>query len=243
MPNRTALVIESQQNKGVGAAVSRRLARDNYKCLCGIDEEELEEIRQKEEENVRSKLEQVDVSLDDRSSIITTVGEIAAQYGGIELLVINANTEIRRSLSEIKPNDWSKVIHQNLLGPFYAMQELVPHMKSSRNRRIVLVLPGRTPEKDAGDELLSAASKGALNGIINSLSRQIYPQISLNAVLPGHVIEGTDETTVRTREQTNDPYKRRLKPQDVAEAVHYLARRTNKVTGQVLSLDSNRELP
>jgi NAD(P)-dependent dehydrogenase (short-subunit alcohol dehydrogenase family) len=243
MPNRTAVVLESQQNKGVGLAISRMLARDGYKCLSGIDEEELENTHDRVDPDVRSQIEQVDISLDDRSSIITSVGEIAAEYGAIELLVINANTEIRRSLSEIEPNDWSRVIHENLLGPFYAMQELVPHMKSSRNRRIILVLPGRSPEKDAGDELLSAASKGALNGIINSLSRQIYPQISLNAVLPGHVIEGADETTVRTREQTNDPYKRRLKPQDVAEAVHYLARRTNKVTGQVLSLDSNRELP
>ncbi len=243
MPKRTAVVLESTSNKGVGAAVCRLLARDDYKCLGGVNEEQLAELREKEEPEVAKHIERIDVSLDDRSSIITGVGNIAAQYGSVELLVINANDHTRQTLPDIEPNDWSKILHNNLLGPFYAIQELVPHMKGSRNRRIILILPGRSPEKDSDNELLTSATKGALHGLINSLANQIYPEISLNAVLPGHLVESASGTTVRTRGQTSDPYRRRLKPEDVAEAVHYLTRRTNKVTGQVLSLDSNRELP
>lgn len=241
MPRQTAVVLESDSSKGIGSAITRLLVRNEFKCLCGFEAQQVEKLKAREDSSVRDLISHVDLSLDDRGSIITGVSDIAAEYGTVELLVIHGNNRIEKSISEVSPEDWDTTLQQNLLGPFYALQELAPHMKGNRNRQIILVLPGGGGNVREKQDHLPAVSSDALKRLVETSAQELFPEITVNAVRPGSVSRRAGDTKVRTRKELEDPYKRRLHPEDVAEAVLYLSRRSNKISGKTLSLETGMQ--
>ncbi len=241
MPKQTAVVLESRSGKGIAPAVTRLLVRNEFKCLCGFDSTRVETLKQKEDGSLEDQITHIDLSLEDRSSIITSVSDIAAEYGTVELLVIHANSRIEKSISEVVPDDWSTTLTQNLLGPFYALQELAPHMKGNRNRQVIVILPGGGTNIRENQDHLPAVSSRALQRLVETTSQELFPEITVNAVRPGKVSERAGDTKVRTRRELEDPYRRPLHPEDVAEAVLYLTRRSNKISGKTLSLETGMQ--
>ena len=87
-----------------------------------------------------------------------------------------------------------------------------------------------------------AASKGALETITRQLAVQLAPSVRVNAVAPGAVLapEGWPDAARRRYEETT-PLRRLGTPDDVAQAVVYLAS-APYVTGHVLFVDGGRHL-
>jgi len=218
--------------------VTRLLVRNEFKCLCGFDEEQVQKLKRKEDADVEEHIEKIDISLDDRNSIITGVSEIAAEYGTVELLVINGNNRVKKPISEVNPGDWNTSISRNMLGPFYAIQEMAPHMRGDRNRQIIVILPGGGSNVREDHDLLPAVSGEALKRLVETAAQELFPEITVNAVQPGTISKRAGDTKVRTRRNLQDAYRRKLHPEDVAEAVLYLTQRSNKVTGKTISLQT-----
>ncbi len=238
MPKQTAVVLESDSTKGIAAAVTRLLVRSEYKCLCGFDQDQVKDLKSREDPEVEEQIYHTEMTLDDRRSLISGVSDIAAEYGTVELLVIHGNSAVEKPISEVNSGDWDTVLDRNVLGPFFAIQELVPHMKGDRNRQIIVILPGGGSNVRENHDLLPAVTNDALKRLVETSAQELFPEITVNAVQPGSVSKRAGETKVRTRQHLEDPYKRPLRPEDVAEAVLYLARRSNKVSGKTLSLDT-----
>ena len=78
-----------------------------------------------------------------------------------------------------------------------------------------------------------AASKGALVALTHALAISLGPKIRVNAIAPGWISDGEDLRPVDHRQH---PVGRVGRPDDIAEAVLYLAD-AGFVTGQVLSVD------
>ncbi|MBI2768031.1 MAG: SDR family oxidoreductase [Burkholderiales bacterium] len=113
---------------------------------------------------------------------------IEKQYGRADILVNNAaifSTIQMRPFEEIPLDEWSRVLHVNVTGPFLMARSIAPLMRRKKWGRIINVssaaaLMGRA------NYLHYTTSKAAVIGMTRSMARELGPDgITVNAVLPG----------------------------------------------------------
>ena len=97
-----------------------------------------------------------------------------------------------------------------------------------------------------GSSIAYCASKGALNTLTKSLARALAPRIRVNAVCPGPIdtrwlrsVMSEEQLYARTADY---PLPRPAQPDDIADAVIYLATGTTLTTGQLLVVDGGRTM-
>jgi 3-oxoacyl-[acyl-carrier protein] reductase len=161
--------------------------------------------------------------------------------GGFDILVNNAgitrdNLSFRMSLE-----DWEQVLAVNLTAAFLIARTVARDMIRRRSGAIinmssVVGLHGN------GGQVNYAASKAGLIGLTKSLAQETAGRgVRVNAVAPGFIVSDmTNALPEAVREKMLDhiPLKRMGNPEDVAEAVLFLASpRGSYITGQVLAVD------
>jgi len=130
-----------------------------------------------------AKVFQADVSREDDVSRLER--EVAAAYGGIQILINNAGINVRKSITEFTLDEWNSVINTNLTSVFLMCRSFVPHMKGTGYGRILnmtsimswVSLPGRAAY---------SSSKSALLGLTRALALELAPDaITVNGISPG----------------------------------------------------------
>jgi 3-oxoacyl-[acyl-carrier protein] reductase len=183
----------------------------------------------------------VRADLADPEAIRAMVDQVAAGFGGIDVLVNNAGVVRDNLLAMLDDDDIRTVLDTNVGGVFNVTRAVVPHMISKRAGRIVN-LGSVAGEKGGRGQTNYAASKGAINAFTRALAVELASRkITVNCVAPG-VIE--TEMSQQVRELAGDEIKERIllrrygQPQDIAHAVWFLASDfSNYITGQVLHVD------
>jgi 3-oxoacyl-[acyl-carrier protein] reductase len=95
-----------------------------------------------------------------------------------------------------------------------------------------------------GSSIPYAASKAALNAVTKSLARAFAPRVRVNAVAPGPVLTRwlADHMDLVERALPGTPLGRAADPDDIADAVDFLALGTSLMTGQVVVVDGGRTM-
>jgi len=168
------------------------------------------------------------------------IADVTAQFGALDLLVNSAAIMRRLALDEVTSADWDETFALNARAPFFLSLAAARAM-GERGGAIVNIADHLAHESWP---LLvpHAASKGALETITRQLAVQLAPRVRVNAVVPGAVLppEGWPEAARRKFEEQT-PLQRLGSPDDVAQAVVYLAS-ARYVTGHLLFVDGGRHL-
>ena len=98
--------------------------------------------------------------------------------------------------------------------------------------------------KGVANYSIYSAAKAGLEAITKGLARELAPEIKVNAIAPGAMLEPPDVTW--TEEQKNKvidtiPLKRMGSEKDIAETVKFLAV-SEYITGQIIKVDGGRSL-
>jgi len=133
-------------------------------------------------------------------------------------------------ISELSLEVWRKVIDSHLTGAFLMTRSAVPLMGEGAS--IVNMASTRAFMSEPQTEAY-AASKGGLVALTHALAVSLGPKIRVNAIAPGWI---SGEEDLRPVDHQQHPAGRVGRPQDVADAVLYLAS-AGFMTGQVLVLD------
>lgn len=167
-------------------------------------------------------------------SIEATVAEVAKRFGRLDLLVNNAGMFETAVLQDINVAQWDAMFETNTRGPFLMAKAAYPHLKDSRGRIINIgSLGGLHPWPTHGHY---CTSKAALHMLTQTMSKAFAPEISVNCVAPGMIVNGeVDEDYEHFALKT--PMKRNGTPEDVAAAVMFFAAGPHFITGQILSVD------
>lgn len=228
--------------RGIGAAIAFTLAREGADLVVtDVDLEGVQRVAQDIEKlGRRARAVQADVS--QREAVQRLVGEAVSVFGTIDILVNNAGIISRGTFVEHSPQDWERVLSVNLGGTFNCSQEVVPHMIKQGGGKIVNISSIAGKVGDLASAPAYGSSKGAINAFTKSLARELAPHnINVNAVAP-HAIETemSREWPDEKRRQIIEtiPLKRLGKPEDVAEAVAFLASdAANFITGEILDVN------
>jgi 3-oxoacyl-[acyl-carrier protein] reductase len=231
---------------GIGRAVAVRLAQRglavavNYSRSEAEAQETLAEVKC---QGVPGILCRCNVA--DDAGVRAMVGRCRDELGGLDVLVNNAGTTRfinHTDLEAVTDEVWDEILGVNLKGTFYCCRAALPLLQERRGA-IVNVTSVAGLQGD-GSSIPYAASKAAGNCLTKSLARAFAPEVRVNAVAPGPVqtrwLAGHQERVERYLQLA--PMRRAATPDQVAEAVVFLALEASLMTGQVLVVDGGRTM-
>jgi 3-oxoacyl-[acyl-carrier protein] reductase len=184
----------------------------------------------------------VETDIASEASILRLYDVVARSFGRLDILVNNAGIYKLTPFADISAGEWDQIMTVNLRGTFLMCREAFKVMRGQKSGKIVTIasVAGKTGGVNAGAHY--AASKAAVICLTKSLAGQAAPyRINVNAVSPGPT---QTDLTAAWGEATNAalaaniPWKEYAAPQDVADAVAFLASaRARYITGEVLDVN------
>ena len=181
-------------------------------------------------------------NLDIKEDVQKILSEVSETFPSIDVLVNNASTFYPTPIDEISEDHWEKLIGSNLKGPLFLIQGLKEKLKRSNGSIINITDTNLT--KGVANYSIYSAAKAGLEAVTKGLARELAPEIKVNAIAPGAMLEPPDVTW--TEEQKNKviesiPLKRMGSEKDIANAVKFLAN-SEYITGQIIKVDGGRSL-
>ena len=230
---RTAVVTGA--SRGIGAAVARRLAEDGVTVFGTATRPESAEAIAEALAAHGGRGLVLDQSDPD------SVASLVASTGPVDILVNNAGVTADGLLLRMKDEQWDAVMETNLGGVFRLCRAYTRGMMKARWGRIVNLGSVVASMGNPGQANYCAAKAG-LEGLTRSLAQELGSRgITVNVVAPGFIdTDMTRELGEEVRDQLSAriPAGRLGTPQDIAEAVSYLASdRAGYVTGTVLHVN------
>ena len=128
----------------------------------------------------------MDVTSEDQ--VNAAVAEVAAAYGGVDVLVSNAGIQIVHAVEDFPYAEWKKMLAIHLDGAFLTTKACIPHMKASGKGGSIIYM-GSVHSKEAS--LLKSAYVTAKHGLIG-LCKAVAKEggefgIRANVICPGFV--------------------------------------------------------
>lgn len=237
MPDKTKTVIVTGASRGLGLAITRRLAADGYRVIAvARSKGELPEADKGDQIAFRA------FDLSDVDGIGVFVRDLRAEFGAPYGLVNNAALGTDGLLANMHLRQIEALVRLNTLSPIVLSKYVSRAMMAAGEGRIVNI---SSIIASTGYSGLAAygATKASLLGFTRSLARELGRlNITVNAVAPGFMeTEMTSAMGDDQREQVarRSALRRMAQPDDVAESVAYLMGEAGRnVTGTVLTVDA-----
>jgi len=228
--------------RGIGKAIALLFAREGAKvALVDVEKERLETLEKEIRRGGRQALA-VPCDVSKASEVKQMVELTQKSFGRIDSLVNNAGIIRRGTIESVTEEDWDRVIAVNLKGPFMCSKAVVEIMKAQGYGKIVNVSSIAGKMGDITSAPGYGPSKAGLDALTKTLARQLAPcGIYVNGVAP-HAIE-TEMSAEWPHEKRKAiveaiPLKRLGKPEDVAEAVLFLASDSAAfITGEIIDVN------
>lgn len=229
------VVLITGGSRGIGAAAARRFAAGGDRVV--INYRRSREQAEALAAETGGWAVQADVS--DPEQVRNMVDNVLDKFCQLDILICNAGIAQQKLFGDLTDQDWRRMFAVNVDGMFYAIRAALPHFIHRKQGRI-LTLSSMWGQVGGSCEVAYSAAKAAVIGMTKALAKELGPSgITVNCVSPGVIDTGMNanlgpEDLAALAEET--PLGMIGKPEDVAEALWYLASPGAKfVTGQVLA--------
>jgi 3-oxoacyl-[acyl-carrier protein] reductase len=248
--NRVAIVAAS--SKGIGRATALALAAEGaHLALCARNRDALEQVAEEARRHgVTVYTDTYDVADDLR--VRQFVEAAHRQFGRVDVCITNAGGPPAKPFLETAMPEWDEAYRLNLRSIVSFAHAVLPYMQQARWGRIVTIT-SITVKQPVPELVLSNSIRVGVVGLVRSLATQFGPDnITINNVGPGFTATdrmkelaeanaraaGVSSTDYETQIATGIPLRRLAQPEEVADAIVWLAsERASYVTGQTILVD------
>lgn len=159
------------------------------------------------------------------------IDDVVVSFGHLDILVNNAAVHEHHPIDKVSypdwQNEWQRTLATNLMGAVNITYCAAQHM-ITRNEGRIIFISSRGAYRGEPDQPAYGASKGAINSFGQSIAQSLAKyQIGVGLVAPGFVqtdmvrdLLGSEKGDVI---RAQSPFNRVAKPEEVANAVLYLA--------------------
>jgi glucose 1-dehydrogenase len=197
---------------------------------------------------------QADVSKEDE--VQAMFAKAISHYGTLHIVVSNAGLQRDAPFDQMTLEQWNTVIGINLTGQFLCTREATREFKKRGVDQKVSVAAGKMILMSSVHQEIPwaghanyAASKGGVKLLMESIAQELAPhRIRVNAVGPGAIRTPINTSAWSTPAAYADlmtlvPYKRIGEPDDIAQAIAWLASdAADYITGVTLFVDGGMTL-
>jgi NAD(P)-dependent dehydrogenase (short-subunit alcohol dehydrogenase family) len=208
--NRVAIVTGA--SRGIGRAIAAALSGAGAKvAITARNEQELAQAvsQLKQKRAVAGYV----CDVRDYEQVKATLANVAADFGGIDILINNAGIGMFGSVESMSVADFRAVLETNVFGVFYCCHEAIPLMKRSGGGYIINISSLAGTNAHANMAAYNA-SKFGLNGFSEALMQEVrHDGIKVSYIMPGSV------NTEFGGDEPSDEKSWQLQPDDVARVV------------------------
>jgi NAD(P)-dependent dehydrogenase (short-subunit alcohol dehydrogenase family) len=229
--------------RDVGREISLTLAGEgmriavNYRNSASEAKAVVAEI---EKRGGRAKAYGADIA--DFTAVKNMVDAVAADFGGLDVLVNNAGLVQTQKFTDTGPDDWKRQLDVCLYGAIHCCHAAAPYLNARKQGRIIS-FSGDSSRVGESGLAMAAAGRAGVIALMKSLAREwgrfhtTANTISLGLIETSHSNKAwLDEN--RDKILRNYAIRRLGKPSDVGGAVAFLASdQAQWITGQVLSIN------
>ncbi len=167
------------------------------------------------------------------------VEEIRAHFGALTALVNSAAAFPRARFEDVSEEDFFSIVRTNLWGPYLCAQAALPLLRKARPGRLINVTDWAVARPYRFYSHYMAA-KGGLDAVTRALARELAPDVLVNAIAPGPVLEPPDlGDEEREKVLAKIPLRRWGRPEDVAKALVFLLE-SDFICGETIAVDGGR---
>lgn len=232
-------VVVTGAGSGIGAETARRFGAEGANVIVA-------DIDMSAAQRVAASIEgslAIEIDVTSRATLHLMVGVVTERFGGIDILVNNAASCNDTPFLDITPEQVQHDFAVDVIGPFFACQEVIPGM-IKRGGGVILNVSSVNGLSYLGNEAYSAAKAG-----LQSLTTSIAVMFGGNGIRCNAVAPGTIATEIWEHRKKLDPlvFEKAARwyplgrvglPIDIVESLMFLASdAASWITGVVLPVD------
>jgi NAD(P)-dependent dehydrogenase (short-subunit alcohol dehydrogenase family) len=195
--------------------------------------------------------ESFSVDIGDDASVRAGVQAVVDRFGGIDVLINNAGIGAQGTVETATDEQWARVLNVNVVGTARVTRAALPHLRRSQHAAVVntcsVAATAGLPER-----AIYSASKGEVLALTRAMAADhLREGIRVNCVNPGTadtpwvgrlLDSAADPAGERAALEARQPHGRLVSPEEVADAVAYLAGpRAASTTGTALAVDGGMQ--
>lgn len=197
---------------GIGEAIATLLHEEGAKVvLAGRNKEKLQNVaNQLSQDSV--KVVPTDVT---KKEEVDELIKIAQQtFGGLDIVINSAGQMLSSKITDYQVDEWDSMIDVNIKGTLYMAQAALPTMLEQSSGHLINIASISGFEVTKSSTIYSA-TKAAVHTITQGLEKELAKTgVKVTSISPGMV-----DTAITAAYNPSD--RKKLDPQDIAEAVLY----------------------
>ncbi|HFN8478836.1 TPA: SDR family oxidoreductase [Staphylococcus aureus] len=206
------IAVVTGAGSGIGEAIATLLHEEGAKVvLAGRNKEKLQNVaNQLSQDSVKV----VPTDVTNKEGVDELIKIAQQTFGGLDIVINSAGQMLSSKITDYQVDEWDSMIDVNIKGTLYTVQAALPTMLEQSSGHLINIASISGFEVTKSSTIYSA-TKAAVHTITQGLEKELAKTgVKVTSISPGMV-----DTAITAAYNPSD--RKKLDPQDIAEAVLY----------------------
>ncbi len=173
--------------KGIGAAIAKRMAKENCNLVINYlnSKDKAEKLKKELENNYSIEVFIIKADISREEEVKKMVNEVIKKFEKIDCLINNAALCQDNYFLDKTSQEFLKVINTNLVGPFLTCKYVGEHMLKKEYGKIINIASTNGIDTNEIFSMDYDASKAGLISLTHNFAVALAPYVLVNAIAPG----------------------------------------------------------